>query len=144
MGPAAGLRLVALKRTSDGKNRSSWIYRYRTRDKRLRQIKLGEYPTMSLADARKGWALQKGIRDDLAQGDPRVALESDTAAKKAALEEARRQRYTIKLLCEGYLTEHVEERRANQKEPPRRLLLREVIPVLGAKSAGKGKERRCS
>lgn len=70
-GACRGLRLVASPPIGARRDRGSWVYRYRTREGRLRQIKLGEYPEMSLAEARKAWGNQKGVRDDLARGDPR-------------------------------------------------------------------------
>jgi hypothetical protein len=50
-GACRGLRLVASPPIGARRDRGSWVYRYRTREGRLRQIKLGEYPEMSLAEA---------------------------------------------------------------------------------------------
>ena len=50
-----GLRLVATPNAAtDGGTLKRWIYRYRRRDRTRGQIKLGEYPRMSLAQARIG------------------------------------------------------------------------------------------
>ena len=129
-----GLRLVALRPTRARGDRGSWVYRYRTREGRLRQIKLGEFPEMSLAEARKAWGRQKTIRDDLIRGDPRMELERTKASTKEEAAAARRRAYTIVHLCQDYFTEHVEKRRVNFAEP-RRILEREVMPSLGAKPA---------
>lgn len=67
-----GLRLCALKPLKDGTKRGSWIYRYRTKAGVLKQIKLGQYPGMGLADAKAAWGKQKKIRDDPSLGDPRT------------------------------------------------------------------------
>ena len=57
-GACRGLWLVALAPIGGRRDRGSWVYRYRTREGRLRQIKLGEYPEMSLAGARKAWGTE--------------------------------------------------------------------------------------
>jgi hypothetical protein len=110
-GACRGLRLVALAPIGGRRDRGSWVYRYRTREGRLRQIKLGEYPEMSLAEARKAWGNQKGVRDDLERGDPRRELERSKASTKAEAAAARLKAYTVIRLCEDYLAEHVEKRR---------------------------------
>jgi hypothetical protein len=89
---------------------------------------------MSLAEARKAWGNQKGVRDDLERGDPRRELERIKASTKAEAAAARRKAYTVTRLCQDYLAEHVEKRRIKPDEP-RRLLEREVVPSLGAKPA---------
>lgn len=133
-GLCPGLRLNALKPAGQGPQRKSWIYRYRSRNGRLRQIKLGEYPTMSLSEARKAWRLQKNVRDDPNHGDPRKRLEEVNALSRAEAKAAKQRRYLIEDLCNDYLKEHIEVRRANTREP-RRLLEREVIPRLGQMAA---------
>jgi len=129
-----GLRLSALKPLKDGAKRGSWIYRYRTRAGELRQIKLGQYPGMGLADARKAWGEQKKIRDDPSRGDPRAELADVIEARRRAEATARQAKYTVMRLCEDYLVEHIDKVRKRTAEP-RRLLEREVIPSLGSKAA---------
>lgn len=129
-----GLRLVAKLSEKSGWLRKTWVYRYRTRGKVLKQMKLGEFPGMTLPAAREAWGVQKAIRDDPAQGDPKQALRQRVIERKAVLDEEKRQGYTVERLCLDYLREHVEKRRSNVDEP-RRLLEREVIPVLGNKPA---------
>jgi len=129
-GACPGLRLVALKPQTRGARLKSWIYRYRTKAGRLRQIKLGMYPRMTLAAARKAWGVQKTIRDDPGRGDPRGELQSIKATQKADAVKDRRDRYTVAALCDAYLREHVQRNRKRADEP-RRLMNREVIPAVG-------------
>jgi integrase len=133
-GKCPGLRLVALRPLRDGAERKSWIYRYRSKDGRLRQIKLGMYPHMSLATARAAWSGQKAIRDDPGRGDPQAELRQTKARKLAEAISERESKYTVKQLCEDYLREYIDKRRKMTAEP-RRLLEREVIPVLGTLSS---------
>lgn len=130
-GRCPGLRLVALRPLRDGSERKSWIYRYRSRDGRLRQIKLGMYPHMSLAAARAAWSAQKAIRDDPGRGDPQEELRRTKAKKLAASIAERESKYTVKQACDDYLREYIDKRRKRTAEP-RRLLEREVIPIMGA------------
>ena len=89
---------------------------------------------MNLQAARDSWLVQKAIRDDPSQGDPRYVLRQRVIEHKAKQEEEKRQAYTVEKLCLDYLREHVDVRRA-RKDEPRRLLEREVISTLGQKSA---------
>lgn len=129
-----GLRLYALKPLKDGSKRGSWIYRYRTKTGALKQIKLGQYPGMGLSDAKEAWGKQKKIRDDPSLGDPRAELAHATQAKRRADAAVKQSKYTVKRMCEDYLTEHVEKVRKRIDEP-RRLLDKEVVPTLGSKAA---------
>lgn len=129
-GMCKGLRLVAIKPLSDGTRRSSWIYRYRSKSGQVRQLKLGVYPQMSLAEARKAWAVQKLVRDDPSRGDPRQELQQSNAVKRAGLAAARQSKYTVEQLCHDYLREHIDQQRKRTDEP-RRLLEREVIDQIG-------------
>lgn len=129
-----GLRLYALKPLKDGTKRASWIYRYRTKTGALKQIRLGQYPGMGLADAKEAWGKQKKIRDDPSLGDPRAELVQAKQAKRRADAAAKQSKYTVKRMCEDYLIEHVEKIRKRTDEP-RRLLEKEVIPTLGSKAA---------
>lgn len=60
-----GLRLVPV-----GNRRRVWKYRYRASDGRLRQLQLGEYPTMSWKRAGQEWQKHKVERDAPSGGDP--------------------------------------------------------------------------
>jgi hypothetical protein len=97
-----GLRLEAL-RPLGGAQKCTWTYRYRTRERRLRQIKLGCYPQMGLSDARRAWDEQKRIRDDLARGDPRAEAVKSLAARSQAVAATKLAQYSIERLCEDCL-----------------------------------------
>lgn len=75
-----GLRLVATPKKRSG------IYRYRLHTGQLHQFKLGEFPRMTLAEARVAWAEQKKIRDSVI--DPRQEkvkrIEAEVAKGQAA------------------------------------------------------------
>ena len=118
-----GLRLVALT-PPQVQQRKRWIYRFRG----LRALKLGEYPVMSLADARKAWRQQKNSGDDWGQGDPRLHLEQLNA--HAAAKTGCEKRFRDGGLRGHDRAEPVEVRRASAAES-RRLREREVIPRLG-------------
>ncbi|KAB2896490.1 MAG: integrase family protein [Burkholderiaceae bacterium] len=98
---APGLRLVATA------NRRSWIYRYKSPvDGRMRQIKLGERPAMSLAAAMAKWEILRAQRDagqDLA-ADKRQQRRAAKAAPVA-------REYNVQALCDDYLAGHVRVHR---------------------------------
>ena len=89
---------------------------------------------MSLGEARRVWDEQKRVRDDLARGDPRAEFAKQRAAQVEAAAAAKLARYDVERLCVDYLSEHVDRQRMRSKEP-RRLLTREVIPLIGTKVA---------
>lgn len=125
-----GLRLVATPGAgAGGAPRRSWIYRYRRRDGTRGQIKLGEYPRMSLANARDAWDEQKTVRDDPSLGDPRAARRAAIAAEAAK----RTRAYTVRELLEDYFKLHAARlaRGAEQE----RMLRFDVLPAWGARAA---------
>ncbi|MDZ7841522.1 MAG: tyrosine-type recombinase/integrase [Gammaproteobacteria bacterium] len=121
--PNRGLRLRANRSGS-----KTWLYRYKTFDDRLREITLGHYPTMELAEARTALAEQKKLRE--AHQDPKDARRAKREAAKAEVERAREAGYLVETLINQYLAEHVDRNRANPNEP-RRLMKRDVVPVIG-------------
>lgn len=106
--PHQGLRLRANK---DGSK--TWTYRYRAAGK-LKQIKLGIYPGMGLAEARETLLEQKKLRGQ--NLDPqRVA-----ANRKR---EAEQVEFTFAVMVEKYLTERIEkDRKPKGAAETRRLL----------------------
>ena len=129
-----GLRMEVTIAESTGKPRKIWTYRYRARTGALRQIKLGEFPSMTVDAAKAAYRIQKVIRDDPAHGDPRSVLEAKTREDRKAKDEAKAQAYSVGRLCADYISEHLEKRRKNPREP-KRLLETDVIPQLGKISA---------
>lgn len=104
-----GLRLVA---TASSR---TWTYRYKSPvDGRMRQVKLGRWPAMSLPAAIVAWESLRAQRDE--GQDP--AQESRTLRAQAA-ETAARERVerkvgvrTVRQVCDYYLAGHVDINRA--------------------------------
>lgn len=112
-GDYLGLRV---KRTSRA---TSFIYRYKNFEGKMKQLVLGVYPDMSLADARVKLQEFKALR---ASGyDPQQYLiDQEEEVKKAELEaihEADKLSFTFRAMVELYLTEKVEDR---YSEPDRK------------------------
>jgi len=104
-----GLRIVArgLRRT--------WTYRYKSPiDGNMRQIKIGLWPAMPLPAAMVEWDALRARRD--AGEDLAVAKREAVAVKPAAV-------YTVRQLCDDYLSGHVDRhRKARGAAEMRRLL----------------------
>lgn len=123
--PYRGLRLVANKNGT-----KTWIYRYRAPDKRLRQIKLGNYPAMGLGAARDAYRTQKAIRDDASLGDPRAVQDKEKARVMREAEQAKKAAYLVSDLLEHYLIEHIERVRKRPLET-RRMFEHDVFNTIG-------------
>lgn len=104
-----GLRLEA---TND---KRTWVYRYRSPiDNRLRQIKIGNWPTVSVHGAIAEWERLRKLREsgvDPAEErkQARAALKQQTQAEKEA---KARQAYTVFDVCQDYWGGHVRSARA--------------------------------
>jgi integrase len=102
-----GLRLKATD------NSRTWIYRYKSPiDGRMRQTKIGQWPAVSPASAIAQWEQLRDVRD--AGRDPAVEKRTARDETRAAVErdrESKRSALTVRMLCEGYLTGHVERNR---------------------------------
>ncbi len=106
--PHRGLRLRANKNGS-----KTWMYRYKSGAK-LKQIKLGSYPGMGLAEARAEFLKQKKLREQ--NKDPRREAEERKR-------ESERQGFTFAVMVERYLTERTEkDRKEKGAKEVRRLL----------------------
>ena len=102
-----GLRLEATATTR------SWTYRFKSPiDSKMRQVKIGTWPAMSLHAAIVQW---EQLRDARAAGkDPsgeRRAARQAEVAKREAKRVAASRRLTIRRICDQYLEEHVNRRR---------------------------------
>lgn len=94
-----GLRLVATA------SRRTWTYRYKDAQGRMKQIKLGEWPGMSIQGAATAWDGQRKLRS--AGEDPRAVRK---AAREARTAPAPRI-YTVRHLVDDYVTGHLRESR---------------------------------
>lgn len=91
----------------------AWIYRYKSPvDGRMRQVKLGEWPAMSVNVAKVEW---EKLRDQRANGqDPaaeRRAQRIQEKEAKATVREQRARQLTVRTLAELYLEGHVDRNR---------------------------------
>lgn len=106
-----------------------WIFTY-TFDGRRRQMNLGSYPEISLADARveysKAYAMlldKSNPRDPQAERDQRLDAERITR-------EERRQHPTIAELVTEYINDYAKEQKKSWREDER-ILLKDVVPAWG-------------
>lgn len=106
-----GLRLDAYT------DRRTWTYRYRSPiDNRLRQVKIGNWPAMSVHAAVVEWEKLRALRDTGA--DPaeqrrqsRQAQQLELAEQKAS---AARRAYTVLDVCTDYWAGHVRHARVKK------------------------------
>jgi integrase len=109
---APGLRLVATA------SRRTWTYRYRSPvDGRMRQIRLGHWPAMSLPAALAAWERVATLR--AAGQDP---AQDAREKKRATLAEARATAYTVRKACAEYLDAYASSVGAKTHREARRLL----------------------
>jgi hypothetical protein len=120
-----GLRLQATESTR------TWVYRYKSPvDGKMRQVKLGAWPAMSLAAAIVRWEELKVERDagvDLAaqrRGDRKAQQELVRSEKEAA----RAAKFTVADACGKYLEGHV---RLNRMEKGYKEVKRTFATMLG-------------
>jgi integrase len=106
--------------------RHTWIYRYKSLlDKRTRQIKIGEWPAVSLAGAMGKWDELRQRRNDGI--DP--ALEK-RAKRQGATSVPLDPTYTVRRLCDDYLTGYVERNRSSDGAGEVRRMLKTMLGPL--------------
>ncbi len=124
--PHGGLRLVVNKSGS-----KTWIYRYRSPiDNKLKQVKLGLYPTMELSQARAELIRLKGERDG---GVDLQERKKEKRAERLAHSGAKRMStFTVSDMVDSYLDNHIANNRKQKGQAEvRRLLENNVTPVFG-------------
>ncbi|AIC87847.1 MULTISPECIES: tyrosine-type recombinase/integrase [pseudomallei group] len=100
-----GLRLEATA------SRRSWIYRYKSPvDGRMRQIKIGEWPALSIAAAAVEWERLKQARN--AGNDPALAKRQANDSVGVMVQQG--DSPTVRDICSAYLTGHVERNRQSK------------------------------
>lgn len=114
--PYQGLRLKANLNGS-----KTWVYRYRISQDKLKQITLGSWPGMELAEARAAYLVQKKLKESGI--DPRRFAETEKERARAAEFEASKSVYTFGEMIEDYLCERIErDRKSKGAQETRRLL----------------------
>lgn len=100
-----GLRLKA---TDSGR---TWTYRYKSPvDDRMKQMKIGEWPAMSLVAAAAKWEQLREIRDS--GEDPAAGKRAVREEARDAVERARANApLTVRRVCDLYLTGHIDRHR---------------------------------
>ena len=94
----------------------TWVVRYRTPTGTRRRLKLGRYPTMSLAQARQ--AAKQVLADVLLGGDPQRERARQRRAK------------TVQDLAEDYLERHAKRNKRSWAKD-QAILDRHILPVIG-------------
>jgi integrase len=108
-----------------------FFYRYRARDGALREIKLGEFGPMTLAEARKALGRLKLERE---RGfDPQLQKQQARADARLQREAEKLARYTVEKLVEDYISEKLSGQKRGDEGA--RLLRRELLSMLGDRPA---------
>jgi integrase len=127
IGPdAPGLRLQAGK----GKRRT-WIYRYEAPGGGKRQMKLGEWPAMPVAEAMGEWSKAYAIRR--AGGDP--AQDRREARGRATPSKPTKHAITVRAVCDEFLTGHINKHRNKKGAADIALMFRKLPESLLAMRA---------
>ena len=128
-----GLRLEATASTR------SWVYRFKSPvDQRMRQVKIGAWPKVSISAAIVEW---EKLRDVRAAGrDPAEERRAERQEEREAAERARAAaagRQTVRRLCDQYLEGHVERNRKEKGAAEVRRLFDKMLGPLGDIDAAK-------
>lgn len=91
----------------------AWIYRYKSPvDGKMRQVKIGAWPAVSINAAKAEW---EKLRDQRARGEDPAAERRAKRARESEEKEAARAKAgkapTVRALVDFYLTGHVERKR---------------------------------
>jgi hypothetical protein len=102
-----GLRLQA------SESRRSWTYRYKSPiDDRMRQVKLGEWPAMSVSAAIAEWESQRSKRD--AGTDPAAEKRQGRMFVEASVAQ---DAYTVAHVCRDYLSKAISNGPESRRAP---------------------------
>jgi len=108
-----------------------FFYRYRASDGALREIKLGEFGPMTLAEARKALGRLKLERE---RGfDPQLEKQQARTEARRQREAEKLARYTVEKLVEDYIAERLSKQKRGDEGA--RLLRRELVSKLGERPA---------
>ncbi len=125
-GQCAGLRVRCL-----ASGQKVFFYRYRGRDRALREIRLGPVGPLTLAKARDA-ALRKRLERD--QGiDPQLEKRKQKEEAARARVAQRQAAYTLEDLVNEYIKEELKGQKRGAESA--RLLRQDLLPVLGHRPA---------
>lgn len=118
-----GLRLSATA------SRRSWIYRYKSPvDGGMRQVKLGEWPTMGYPQAALEWEKVRGQRT--AGTDPQLQKRTARRQERAAAAAEKVKPYSVADLVADYLAGHIDlHRKPKGRAEVRRVLESHTAPI---------------
>lgn len=123
--PHKGLRFIANKNGT-----RTWIYRFRSNDGKLKQVKIGHYPEVELSAARVAFTRLRG-----AKNDGNCPAETKKQKRVEAVKLAAKQKvknYTLNQLCTDYLVEHIYTKRKPKGQRYIEGIFRNEINGLGA------------
>jgi integrase len=92
----------------------TWIYRYKNPlDGKMKQVKLGQWPSMSLSKAIGECEAKKEIRNNGRDpgGEIRASKHLAQAEITREIQRKKSSAYTVRLICDDYLTGHVDRHR---------------------------------
>lgn len=108
-----------------------FFYRYRASDSALREIKLGEFGPMTLAEARKALGRLKLERE---RGvDPQLQKQHSRTEARRKREAEKLASYTVEKLVEDFVAEKLSTQKRGAEGA--RLLRRDLLPKLGDRAA---------
>ncbi|HYL91029.1 MAG TPA: tyrosine-type recombinase/integrase [Burkholderiales bacterium] len=124
-------QVAGLRVRSSATGKKVFFYRYRSRDRALREIILGDVGPLTLAKARDA-ALKKRLERQQGK-DPQLEKRKarEEAMRKRAAE--REREYTAGDLVEEYIKEALSKQKRGAESA--RLLRRDFVPLFGTKSA---------
>ncbi|MBO9679509.1 MAG: integrase family protein [Acidovorax sp.] len=97
-----GLRFVA------GKRSRSWIFRYKDAEGAMRQVKIGEWPAVSLITAAAEWERLRALR---ARGIDPASEKKEKAQVRKAKRAPKPSVYTVQHLWDDYVEGHISKAR---------------------------------
>lgn len=114
-----GLRIVA------SESRKSWVYRYRTTDGKLKQVKIGDLKTMSVAAAVADWEKLRTARDGGADpaAERKAARIADSVASPTVAGSP-----TVRDVLQDYLHGHINVARKEKGAAEVRRMFRMMVP----------------
>lgn len=112
----------------------AWTYRYRSPiDGRMRQVKIGRWPAVSFHTAAAEWEKLRAVRE--AGEDPalakRQARTEQRVAAQGKVEQQRSEAYTVRQLCDDFLTGHIDRHRKTKGATETRRMFETMLDAVG-------------